>query len=308
MRVVRSAGRGPAAARNLGWQAGASPWVVFLDDDVAPDATWAAELARDLLDAQRAGDPVAAVQGRLVVALPTDRRPTDREREVAGLVDAPWISADIALRRDVLETVGGFDERFPRAYREDAELALRVIGTGRTVRWGGRQSRHPTTPAPWYHSVRRQLGNVDDALVTALHGPDWRTRAGSPPGRRRRHVAVTAAGVGALAGVALTRRTDGRARRTVGHAAIVLGSSVWAGGVGELAWHRILEGPRDRREVATMLSTSALLPPTATLASLAGALWARWLTRAGGRPDRPDGMADRGADRVGDSPAPGVGR
>ncbi|MFC6557434.1 glycosyltransferase family 2 protein, partial [Nonomuraea cavernae] len=34
VRVVRSGGRGPAAARNAGWRAARTPWVVFLDDDV----------------------------------------------------------------------------------------------------------------------------------------------------------------------------------------------------------------------------------------------------------------------------------
>src|SRR3954453_19539960 len=32
--VVRSGGRGPAAARNAGWRATTAPWVVTLDDDV----------------------------------------------------------------------------------------------------------------------------------------------------------------------------------------------------------------------------------------------------------------------------------
>ena len=32
----------------------------------------------------------------------------------------------MAYRRTALEAVGGFDERFPRAFREDADLALRV--------------------------------------------------------------------------------------------------------------------------------------------------------------------------------------
>ena len=60
-----------------------------------------------------------------MVPLPTDRRPTDWERNTAGLAGASWITADMAYRRTALEAVNGFDERFPRAYREDADLALR---------------------------------------------------------------------------------------------------------------------------------------------------------------------------------------
>ena len=104
--VVESGGRGPAAARNRGWVRTTSEWVAFLDDDVVPVDAWCAALTRDL-----AGAPpvVGAVQGRLHVPLPSHRRPTDRERNVAGLADAAWITADMAVRRDALADVGGFD-------------------------------------------------------------------------------------------------------------------------------------------------------------------------------------------------------
>ena len=46
--VLRSGGRGPAAARNLGWREARTPWVSFLDDDVVPDPDWYACLLVDL--------------------------------------------------------------------------------------------------------------------------------------------------------------------------------------------------------------------------------------------------------------------
>ena len=61
---------------------------------------------------------ISGIQGRIVV--PVGERPTDWERNVAGLQDAQWATADMAYRREALAQVGGFDERFPRAYREDA--------------------------------------------------------------------------------------------------------------------------------------------------------------------------------------------
>lgn len=75
--VVRSGGRGPAAARNRGWRAVGTDWVAFLDDDVVPPDSWADVLHADL-DACAAD--VGGCAGRIVVPLPTDRRPTDWER------------------------------------------------------------------------------------------------------------------------------------------------------------------------------------------------------------------------------------
>jgi glycosyltransferase involved in cell wall biosynthesis len=99
IRVVRSGGRGPAAARNTGWRAATEDWIVFVDDDVIPEPGWRARLFADL-----AGLPaeVGGSQGTVTVPLPSGRRPTDWERNTAGLADAAWITADMAYRRTVL--------------------------------------------------------------------------------------------------------------------------------------------------------------------------------------------------------------
>ena len=93
--VLRTHGRGPAAARNAGWRASSADWIAFLDDDVVPPEGWTAALAADLA---AAGPRVAGVQGRIVVPLPPNRRPTDWERNVAGLERARWATADMAYR------------------------------------------------------------------------------------------------------------------------------------------------------------------------------------------------------------------
>ncbi|TRV72180.1 glycosyltransferase [Streptomyces sp. 130] len=249
--VLTTGGRGPAAARNAGLREVATPWVVFLDDDVQVRPGWGALLAHDL---GQAGPGTAGVQGRLTVPLPDDRRPTDWERCTAGLEDAAWATADMAYRTETVRRAGGFDERFPRAFREDADLALRLIGGGWTLARGTRSTLHPVRPADRWVSVRTQRGNADDALMNRLHGPDWWTRAGAPRGRLPGHLAVTAAGLAAAA-LALSGR-----RR----AAAVAGA-LWAAGTAEFAWARIAPGPRTAGEVATMLATSVVIPPLAVL-------------------------------------------
>ncbi|MFJ9100101.1 glycosyltransferase family 2 protein [Streptomyces sp. NPDC102405] len=249
VRTLRSGGRGPAAARNTGWRTVTAPWTVFLDDDVQVLPDWSRRLAEDLWAADAS---TGGIQGRLSVPLPTDRRPTDWERGTAGLEGAAWATADMAYRTATLADVGGFDERFPRAFREDADLALRVRDAGWTLSRGGRTTRHPVRPADRWVSVRAQRGNADDALMTRLHGRDWWTRAEAPRGRLARHALVTA-GALAAAGCAVT----GRPR------AAVAAGALWALGTAEFALARIGPGPRTPHEIATMLSTSVVIPPLA---------------------------------------------
>lgn len=127
----------------------------------------------------------------------------------------------MAYRTEVLRRVGGFDERFPRAHREDADLALRLLDAGWRIRRGRRTTLHPVRPASRWASVGKQRGHADDALMRRLHGPDWWERAVSPRGRIRRHAAITAAWAAACAlavtghrrAAAPARRMGGRHRR-----------------------------------------------------------------------------------------------
>ena len=247
VQFLSSGRRGPAAARNVGWRASGAEWVAFLDDDVVPTPTWKRDLEVDLTGLP-AG--VAGSQGNITVPLPADRRPTDWERNVASLESGKWITADMAYRRQVLEEVGGFDERFIRAYREDSDLALRVRQAGYALVVGRRRSIHPVLPASPWASVRRQAGNADDVLIQALHG-DWEPQQ-RRLGRKRTHLLTTMAGITALAALALRRR---RLSSAAGLA--------WVAGTAEFAWARIAPGPRDVREVLTMVLTSVAIPPAA---------------------------------------------
>ena len=251
--LLRSTGHGPAAARNVGWRAGRSTWTAFLDDDVVPRPGWRARLADDLsrLDTFDGGS-----QGRVIVPRPAGRAPTDWERNVAGLERARWATADMAYRRAALEVVGGFDERFPRAYREDADLALRVRQAGYRLHLGEREVDHPVRPAPWWTSVRAQVGNADDMLMRRLHGRRWREHAETGHGAAAQHVRTTATGVVAVAGL-----LSGHARRRL---VAGIAGGMWLASATAFSARRISPGPRGAAEIASMAATSLAIPPVAT--------------------------------------------
>ncbi|MDN5803054.1 MAG: glycosyltransferase, partial [Microlunatus sp.] len=242
VRVLRSGGRGPAAARNVGWVATETPWVAFLDDDVSVGAGWLRSLLADL---DHLPLTVGASTARIVVPGPAGRSPTDEERRTTALAGARWITADMAYRREALLSTGGFDERFPRAYREDSDLALRTIESGFEIVTGGRVTVHPLrSRGGWRSSVTAQRGNADNALLRAKHGRRWRARIGEGRGRTGQHLVA----VGGLATALIA--TSLRRRRLA-----VAGAAGWAAVTAEFATRRILPGPRTPAEVATMIVT-----------------------------------------------------
>ncbi|GAB3734097.1 HAD-IIIA family hydrolase [Amycolatopsis oliviviridis] len=256
--VIRGGGRGPAAARNAGWRRASTEWIAFLDDDVKVGADWSRELAEDLLplDAK-----TAASQARITVPLPRERRPTDDERGTAGLETARWITADMAYRRAVLAEVGGFDERFPRAYREDSDLALKVAKAGYLIAKGQRVTTHPPKRSGPLASLRAQRGNSDDALMRRSHGVLWRQQTGAGRGRLGRHALTTTSALAAAALFAFGRRR-----------AATAAAGLWTGLTAEFAARRIATGPLTPGEVSRMLLTSVLIPPAACYHRLRGEL------------------------------------
>jgi histidinol-phosphate phosphatase family protein len=287
IRVVNDAQerRGPASARNRGWRASTADWIVFLDDDVLPVSRWLSDLGRDL---KEAGPDIAGVQGRIKVPLPEGRRPTEAERTVQGLETARWATADMALRRSALISVSGFDDRFPRAFREDSDLALRLTDAGWRLKRGRRSVLHPVAPSGLRDCVRRERGNADDALMLLLHGRGWHRRAGARVARRPLHLAVTTAGVVAATSAALgSRRT-----------ALAFGGA-WLAGTVELLWSRMKGSPRSSREIAILLITSPLLPTAASTHWLRGLLRGVRLVRR----ERPEAvLLDRDGTLVVDIP------
>jgi GT2 family glycosyltransferase len=136
LRIVRDATPGVARARNRGWQAAAAPIVVFTNDDCFLPADYVDRFVADFEADPRLGfvagsvirhDPEDANLGNVTRA--------ERWHVLPGVFLAPGelITANLAFRRDVLASIGGFDEVF--AYGnglvgDDADAVARVTAEG----------------------------------------------------------------------------------------------------------------------------------------------------------------------------------
>ncbi|MDD4866732.1 MAG: HAD-IIIA family hydrolase, partial [Mycobacterium sp.] len=188
---------------------------------------------------------------------------------------------------DMLVAVGGFDERFPRAYREDSDLAARIVAAGGENLRGGRRCTHPVAGATWWSSVRAQAGNQDNALLRRKHGRSWRTVIGEGPGRMPAHAATTlAGGVAVAAGLLRLRRVTRAA------------AALWLLLTAEFTARRWLAGPRRCREALRLAASSALIPPAAVGHRLAG----EWKFRAARRDPPLAVLFDRDDTLIADEP------
>lgn len=170
LRYLRAQGtRGPAGARNRGWRAARAAVVAFTDDDTVPDAAWLANGLRALADGQ------VAVSGRVVV--PATPPLTDHARNTQGLETAEFVTANAFVRRVALQAIGGFDERFTLAWREDSDLHFALMERyGQVGRAHDAVVAHPVRPTPWGSSMAQQRNVYFDALLFSKHRALYRER------------------------------------------------------------------------------------------------------------------------------------
>ena len=114
--------RGPAANRNNGAERARADWLVFTDDDCVPDLGW----LRCYLAAIASGQ-ASVYEGRTYTE-PNTRGPFwgAPTNEMGGLL---W-SCNMAIRRDVFRSIGGFDAQFPYPHMEDVDFRERIKVAG----------------------------------------------------------------------------------------------------------------------------------------------------------------------------------
>jgi glycosyltransferase involved in cell wall biosynthesis len=244
--------RGPAAARNAGWRHARAPVIAFTDDDTIADPHWLeAGLAAMTPEA-------AAACGAIVVPIPT--HPTDYEADASGLERAEFATANAFVTRMALTTVGGFDERFTAAWREDSDLQFALMRAGGDiVRASAAVVVHPVRPARWGVSLAQQKKSCFEALLYGkYHRLYKRHIARKPP---LNYYAILLAAVSAVLGAT-----------NEAQAIAVAGGCVWFALTACFFAQRMRGRSRDWKHVAEMAVTSSLIPFLAIYWRIYGAI------------------------------------
>jgi GT2 family glycosyltransferase len=180
VRVIETEQRGLAAARNTGMDAATGEIIAYIDDDAVPDPGWLAQLASTFKAAglAAAGGPnVLPPESSWIAECvanapggPTHVLVSDREAEhIPG--------CNMAIRKDALERIGGFDPQF-RAAGDDVDVCWRLLDSGEKIGFspGAVVLHHRRRSVRAYLRQQRGYGKAE-ALLERKH-PDKYSAAG----------------------------------------------------------------------------------------------------------------------------------
>jgi GT2 family glycosyltransferase len=243
---------GIAAARNRGWRAASGAVIAFTNDDTVARADW-------LLNGWNGFEhDVQAVWGRVVV--PYANSSGGYERHMKNMEHGEFTSVNCFCRKQVLENLGGFDERFDLAWREDADLYFRLLSrSDRVVHAPSAVMTRPIRAASWGESLRQQKRIQADALLYKKHPELYRQKI-----RTSRHwecYLIVAALLGFLAALAL-------------HQFVVASAAgaTWLFLTGWFGVHRLATAPMTVSHIAETIASAVLAPPLALFWRLSGAV------------------------------------
>jgi beta-1,4-mannosyltransferase len=207
-RTLRSGGRGPYAARNLGAHESDGDVVLFLDVRSRPRPSWARRLAEAFRDpgVALAGSDVRIVGGDSLAGRASERHDVFR---LENYLDPPFFrpylpTCNLAVRRDDLQAVGGFRERRSGA---DADLCWRILARpGRRLE-GVRDVLMDWIPRDSLRDFLEQnfrYGRSNRALRR-----EWQAEGAAVPAPRSwLHMGLRAVAIPALIGLGALRRRD----------------------------------------------------------------------------------------------------
>jgi GT2 family glycosyltransferase len=158
IRYIHQKNAGPAAARNAGWKAAAGSVICFTDADCVPEKDWIKKIV-----AAFAASGAAAVggsylySGKDTLGALIHGEIRTRHEKISGGADFLG-SFNLAVRRNVLAEIDGFNEGYKSASGEDNDLCYRLKKAGFTLLFDRNilvDHRHAWTLGPYLRSQAR---------------------------------------------------------------------------------------------------------------------------------------------------------
>jgi glycosyltransferase involved in cell wall biosynthesis len=232
--------KGPAAARNLGWLKAKGTLIAFTDDDCVPAKDWLETIWQ-----QYTGEDEIAFTGRIIV--PISKSPTDYELNVTHLETAEFVTANSVCTKKALLRVGGFDERFRMAWREDSDLHFKLIEDQIPIRKIPATVVHPVRQAPWGVSIKEQKKGIFNALLYKKYPHLYRKCI--KPGPSWNYYAMILLFTGICTGLVIKS-----------HPVTIICSSGWVVMVLAFSHKRLAQTSHSADHVLEMLVTSMVIP------------------------------------------------
>ncbi|MDO8506979.1 MAG: glycosyltransferase family 2 protein [bacterium] len=118
---------GPAKARNKGWKSADTDICVFTDGDCVPEKIWVEELLKPFKDKKVGGTAgtYKTMNKQSILARFIGLEIEYKYKDIKGEIDAHG-TYNLAIRKNVLEEVGGLDESYPKPSGEDFDMTYKI--------------------------------------------------------------------------------------------------------------------------------------------------------------------------------------
>jgi glycosyltransferase involved in cell wall biosynthesis len=163
--LVVSEGKGPGHARNRGLSLSTAEWIAFTDSDTLPEPDW---LEAGLRSVERLG--AVAVEGSVEPWPPDAIGP--QTHQVINTTGGLYMTANMIYRREVLDELGGFDERFYQPFLEDSDLAFRLMDSGYDIPFAPEVRVRHHVIQPSFSSIFRSTRHQRWLSLFAVKHPD----------------------------------------------------------------------------------------------------------------------------------------
>jgi glycosyltransferase involved in cell wall biosynthesis len=161
--------RGPAAARNRGWRAARGRIIAFTDVDCLPHPEW---LSEALPSFQRGAQ---VLMGQLRPLMP--EQSFDYEQTMKLQDKEEFNLSNCLCRKSALERVGGFEEIFDIAWRDDNDLRFKLLQAGIPIsKCPEAIVTYPVRSYSWRNTMQEERKHSYNALLYKRHPDLFRER------------------------------------------------------------------------------------------------------------------------------------